>query len=449
MHDALADFAQYCGRLELDTTEMARQQVTPITEGTPTLAKQLADSLGMTEAEAEVLGVGGLARDIDQGKRQFDAFLQREQESLVEAMVRAYARRRLRPLLEEFEVLEVEREGEWELARWGELSRWDELACWGDAMGRGHVLIFMSRPDALLRSRADNSLYILSFKTAAQWDVRKERDAQHDMQGLSEGIEVERRLAGWWQEHQAYGPALDRWAEATGTTVAMARYLAGLPAPPRILGIRMEFLLKGERWKDKDLTQKFGFESRHQRSALVRGYLNTTGKMSAGDPGQWAWAWDFTKPDGSGGSLNYRTWKSQPIWEHMSVKEWIDRLDRSEDWQPGAGDALASVFIPPIPVYRNEDDLRDLVETMEAEEVGVVEAVEEVAAARNEGERRSVLNRRFGLSRQACEYPSTCAFVKVCFGPQYMRADPVASGHYQPRTPHHQPEVEAFGRERS
>ena len=65
---------------------------------------------------------------------------------------------------------------------------------------------FMSRPDALLRSRADNSLYILSYKTAATWDIRKARDAEHDMQGLREGVEVERRLREWWEELQvSYG----------------------------------------------------------------------------------------------------------------------------------------------------------------------------------------------------------------------------------------------------
>jgi hypothetical protein len=47
-----------------------------------------------------------------------EKFLETEQRALIEAMVRAYARRRLQPLLEEFEALEVEREGEWLLGEW-------------------------------------------------------------------------------------------------------------------------------------------------------------------------------------------------------------------------------------------------------------------------------------------------------------------------------------------
>ena len=49
-------------------------------------------------------------RDAERSVREYEAYLMAEQSALVEGMVRAYARRRLRPLLEEFEVLEVERE---------------------------------------------------------------------------------------------------------------------------------------------------------------------------------------------------------------------------------------------------------------------------------------------------------------------------------------------------
>ena len=59
--------------------------------------------------------------------------------------------------------------------------------------------MFMSRPDALLLEKSSGQLYLQSFKTTSGWDVRRARDAEHDMQGLSEGVEVERRLARWWE----------------------------------------------------------------------------------------------------------------------------------------------------------------------------------------------------------------------------------------------------------
>src|SRR6266478_9855252 len=99
--------------------------------------------------------------------------------------------------------------------------------------------------------------------TAAQWDVRKARDAEHDMQGLSEGVEVERRLAEWWPLAQATDQQWlhDLKLAPQSISPAMLTYLRSLPAPPRILGIRMEFLLKGSRWKDKDLSAKVGFDA--------------------------------------------------------------------------------------------------------------------------------------------------------------------------------------------
>jgi hypothetical protein len=133
-----------------------------------------------------------------------EKFLETEQRALIEAMVRAYARRRLQPLLEEFEALEVEREGEWLLGEWTD-------APYHHVQQDAHQLWWMSRPDALLRHRLTNDLHIMSFKTTGAWDHRKEKDALRDMQGLSEGVEIERRLGEWWSllEKDEEGKAFD------------------------------------------------------------------------------------------------------------------------------------------------------------------------------------------------------------------------------------------------
>src|SRR5271170_798777 len=93
---ALADFAQYTPALELDAGEQAA--FAPPAAGEDPAFADMAE--------------------VSRGK--FDAYLVAEQSALVEGMVRAYARRRLRPLLEQYEVLEVEREGEWLLSEWGD-----------------------------------------------------------------------------------------------------------------------------------------------------------------------------------------------------------------------------------------------------------------------------------------------------------------------------------------
>ena len=466
---ALADFAQFDGgRIALEPTEAPPQP----------------DSLESAYPRPDAPVV-----------TDYDRYLYAEQSALVEAIVRAYARRRLRPLLEQFTVLEVEREGEWELATYGG-SRWSPNLCQRcqvgvDNDGDGNCgfcakvsdedaavmragreateIVFMSRPDALLLEKSSGQLYLQSFKTTSGWDVRRARDAEHDMQGLSEGVEVERRLADWWRMARSEdelpamssGERLELVRRYGSMTPRMYDWLADLPAPPRILGIRYEYLLKGERWKDKDLAARFGFDARAQRSPLVRGYLNAG--MAAGDE-QWNVAWDYLKDGGTGetSKLNYRAWKSAPVWESMPIAQWVTMLDESAMAVSGdtggelgyksaaqatgylAQHPLDEVFLAPIVIYRNDDDLRDMVEQMEAAERRTAEGVAVVTAASDEGERRSLLNRHFPQTRRACSWPTECPYVKICYGGEDIRRDPMASGLYRIRVPNHP--VEGTGR---
>jgi hypothetical protein len=452
---ALGDFEKHAAALDLGTTELAEMKALDDGES---VAVQMATSLGFDDADVEIKELTAQAvEDAERKRAGFDGFLAKEQAALVEGMVRAWSRRRLRPLLEQYEVLEVEREGEWLLSEWKDKH---DLGCHSSNCQIDHCneLWFMSRPDALLLDRETNQLVLLSLKTTAKWDIRKERDAQHDMQGLSEGIEVEKRLAEWWQKVHEEHKTVAACKEAVGMTETMHTYLSWCDAPPRIFAVRYEFMLKGDRWKDKDLSSRFGMECRSQRSSLVRGYLDQG--MASGDE-SWCHSWDYLKGDGSGeeSKLYWKKWKSAPVWEHMPIAKWIDLLDDTAMAVSGdtgqelgyKSDAQAvgytkthpldDVFIPPMTVYRNEDDLRDLVEQIEAQEVQVAESVAAVEAATDAGERRSLLNRHFPQSRNACFYPSTCAYVEICFGAEGVRHDPIGSGRYKVRELNHSQEA--------
>jgi len=453
---ALADFAAYAGHLELDLTETTAQ----IPTGEDTGA-QLAASLGMSPEDA---GLGDLNERVGKARSEFDQFLYAEQVALVEALVRAYSRRRLRPLLEQFEVLEVEREGSWLLST---VTPDNYVEAYEETSGGDpYELWFMSRPDALLLERATRQLYILSFKTAASWDIRKERDAQHDMQGLSEGVEVERRLGEWWdvlhsldqEKHEVRRGVPDQFrhiakADATDSLIA---YLRSLPAPPRIHAIRYEYMLKGSRRHDKDLSARLGLDCHTQSSPLVRAYYSAG--MAQGDEA-WNWSYDYLKDTGETGRLYWKAWRPAFVWEHMPVREWIDRLDDTHETVGEEGQArgwsgraqatgfttehpLDSVFLPPVVIYRNEDDLRDWMDQTEHQERTVAEGVAAVRACGDEGERRHALNIHFPMYRNSCEYPSTCAFVRLCYGGEDIRRDPLGSGQFVVRTPNHPVELE-------
>jgi hypothetical protein len=416
---ALVDFAEFdAGRLETDVAETDAQDLTAF------------DDVQKARVRSDV-----------------DQYLYDEQRALVEAMVRAYARRRLRPLLEQYEVLEVEREGQWLL------SSWPSGECTYDDKGHpvqehARELWFMSRPDALLRDRQSNDLYIQSFKTGASWDLRKGKDAEHDAQGLSEGVEIEKRLGAAW--HRLHDDPNDEQL-VEGLDIAMLEYLRGLKSPPRILGIRYEFLWKGQRREDRDLTSRFGVTCYAQKSHLIRGYLNAG--MASGDEA-WNWSWDYVKDTGETSKLYWKAWKGAAIWESMPVAKWIDMLDATVETVGEEGTAkgwsgpaqatgftgehpLDLVFHPPIIVYRNEDDARDWIEQVESQEVEIAERVARVQAAQDEGERRSLLNRYFRQSRHSCIYPSQCQFVAICYGGEDIRRDPLATKLYQIREANH------------
>jgi hypothetical protein len=404
--DAIRDLSQYRDQMALDLAEsLARQSAVETLDFNAQLEAQAA-ALGMDVSDPALKSIFHPASD---GHDTFARLLWQEQSALVEGLVRAYARRRLPVLLAEFDILEVEREGRWLL------SEIDP----SDALPSGALVHFMSRPDALMRSRADGQLYLLSFKTKASWDVRAAKDAETDLQGLSEGIEIEKRLG------------------------------------ERIMGIRYEYMLKGYRSEDKALSLKVGFTAYAQRSPLTRVYRST--KNSDLNV-----AWDFLKEDGSMSKLAWQNWKGVSLADvGMSPKEWIDLLDDSVEtmsafdptvgmeprplgWKSRAqttgylpAHPLDELFVAPITVYRHDDDLRDMLEQIEAEEARVAESVAVVGMCQTEEARRTALNVLFPQHRDACHYPSECRFLKICYGGEDIRRDPLGSGQYRRRVPNH------------
>lgn len=433
---ALADFSQFAKHLQVDLSEQAGLE-----GGINTLEAQLLKSLGYGEHTTDEQ-VSKLAEMRERSINAFDTYLYEEQSALVEGLVRAYARRRLKPLLEQYEVLEVEREGMWCL--------------WEDSYVEEETRVpieqqiwFMSRPDALLLERSSRNLYLLSFKTAASWDIRKDRDALRDMQGLSEGVEIEKRLATWWHDLKQ------------ADTEPMRKFLESCGSAPRILGIRYEYMLKGDRVFDKELTAELGLDARTQRSPLTRAYMNPG--MVAGDE-SWNVSWKYMKEGGEQSQLYWKSWVGTPVFRQMRTKQWIDRMDQSVETIGEEGRALGwnskaqatgflkshpldDIFIPPIVVYRNDDELRDWIEQVEAQEREIAERVELVRGAGDASEKRHLLNLYFPQHRRACEYPSTCPFAATptspgpCFGSDQAFEDPLGTGRYERREPNHPQEV--------
>jgi hypothetical protein len=269
-----------------------------------------------------------------------------EQIALVEGMLRAYAIIKLPEILNEYEVMEVEFEDVWDFATFDE-----------------EPIKLMARADALLREKNSNELYIQSFKTAAHYDRRAASEAEHDVQGLSEAAATEVRLARWWQQVNKG----ETFKEQLGFNIdtPMYKYLRACDAPPRIAGIRMEYLLKGRRMEYPEDSGIYV-----QYSPLIRGYM----KEGITGP-EFGWKREWKDDSGSKRRLDYRTWKAFNAWEQPGgIKAWIDLL-ATGSVQPDAGECLPAQFVTPIPYMRQEDDLRDWYEQTVVQETQIARGI--------------------------------------------------------------------------
>lgn len=389
------------------------------------------------------------------------AYVAKEQAALVEAMLRAYYITRLPELLKRFTVLEVEVEELWPLADFTIPGRIvtdvpPGINAHDPAMKSKLVIVknepdtrvivgFQSRLDALLLDKETDDLYVQSYKTSKQWDNRTDKQNQHDMQGLSEIASVEIRLERLW--HQIHdGPVMPPMN--SGLHPELYRVLKEAPQPPKIQGVRMEYLLKGAR------KRKQGDESgpKIQHSPLIRGWRNM-GVTPGSD--QFAWAWDWKDEMGKKRTLNWQHWKPFSVWEVIpgGVKQWVEEMLAPDAMgyshiQPEAGSCLEQQFVCPMPYMRQDDDMRNWYQQTKYQEAEVAKQVLLLLEAiQMEGwysaTVQTLLNHWFPQYRRSCDWPDACEFTDVCFSVAIGK-DPLGSGMFRARLPHHKPEEEQF-----
>ncbi len=310
-----------------------------------------------------------------------------EQVALIEALVRVYASYHLPNLLKEYEILESEKE---------------------DTFTLTPSIKWMGRADGLLRKRDSGDLYIMSFKTAGKYDERTSLAGRHDVQGLSEALAIENRLG------------------------------------ERFFGIKMEYLVKGMRKPDDSGVYR-------QESHLIRPY-----RKIDSDGVKWAWSyfWNCTEPHDTtwsngrkvkcpGGKKHGlgQTYERVNIWEIMPIKEWLEMLP---EVQPGAGDPFAGVIVLPMPYFRNDLDAESWRRQTRAQELRIardVEYVKLVQAGGDKNQIRAALDLTFPQYKRSCDYPSACEFQPICYEVEDAVFDPESLGIYEPRRPHHEPEL--------
>jgi hypothetical protein len=342
-------------------------------------------------------------------------FTVNEQKCLIEGLIRVYGIVQYPKLISEYEVLEVEKEIGWNLVdsiheeehciiAGIQIKQEDCIYCIKDKIAINNITI-MSKPDAILRDKSTNGLVVYSLKTSSSWNDTNEKQNKYDDQGISELIAVE--------NYYKYKQSLKACQLGNDSIEVEA--------------IKMDFLIKGQRTL---MANGDGTKIKIQNSFIVHPYLLDSGFMNQ-------WSIKYTKAKG---------WKRVNIWEHMSMKEWIDFLFSDlYDAITGQGDEKG-VIVSPVPYNRSTEDVKAWLnqnrykESLVSQQLNELKELEPNLPGYRETDNEKYklkLDQYFWQDRHSCfQYGGFCPYSLVCW-----EGERVASLSYESRTPHHETEL--------
>lgn len=295
------------------------------------------------------------------------AYLQAEQSCLAVGLIWGWVRSQLGLLVRDFEIVDVERE---DLLTVGEHRDHERLLI--------TPIVYMTRPDALLRRRSDHALYTLDFKTAYTLEESWQAEWENNLQMATQGLGAETR---------------------TGEPIA-GYYMAGL--------------YKGSRrssYSQDDAGNKIK-GPRRQTSVYCYGYLNP-GNPPVQEPD---WIHEYTRKKGYSKAAIWQDYLGGPEELAFRLPEHI----------------LHDQYLLLGPFERNETTIARWLEEAPREEARWIDRCRAI----EQGEPREHLI----ASSWCCQgYDGPCAYVPLCYG------HPSAELLYEPRTPHHEHELELLG----
>lgn len=377
--------------------------------------------------EAVIIAVSAYAKEI--GLRGFELeegedkanerYIVLEQCALVEAFIRSFAIRVLPDLLSRFKVVDVERE---------------EIVVDGN-------LVMQGRIDVILEEITTNDLYIVSFKTAAQWDRRQEKSNEHDNQGLSETWILEHRLR---EENQIIdhlithvgfeGLPFDVDPKIKAATGKYLSYIDKFRKNEKIMGVIMIYLLKGKRYESSSYPGRW-----EQHSPLIRAYRKLVGTTYEYAPSLY-----FNNPSNKSGKGRLgKGWEPFTVWdceEVGGIKGWIERL-ADPNINVGMGeDVIANSFKIPPPIFRNQDHIDSWVRQAKYIEGDIQNKLILIdSLTRNDISLNEALDSTFPQTRRHCHYPNDCSYLNICYNTEVFN-DPL--GMFMYRKAHHKAELE-------
>ena len=318
-----------------------------------------------------------------------------EQSALVEAFIRVFYHKILVEWWRDYKIVMVEKDMTFPFVK-------------GVAPGNIPFSVIQSATiDVVLQHRETKDIFIGSFKTAASYDTRKAKANAHDTQGLSET----------W--------AFEKYAlEEKGRAVKTA-------------GVLMLFFIKGRR---QQIPDSVIWET---INPLIRGY-----RRMGLDGVEYAHSYKFPNPkNASGWGYLGKGWEPFYAWQSTSasggvggVKGWIDLLLKGEI-QPECGDVLEQFLRQPESYLRTTEEVTSWLIQTQNEELRIGEKLVQIKKREGNPEARALaMDTLFPQSRGSCHYPMDCSMLSVCHGTPEERTNPLGSGEFCHREPHHEAE---------
>ena len=300
-----------------------------------------------------------------------------EQRALVEALVRVWVYWELPQLQKVYDLVSTEQEMTVDL---------------------GNQITMQSRVDAIFRQKKGTNLYPYSLKTGRMWNAKSEQTFRVDLQTLTEAFIVSHHLK------------------------------------QSVAGTRFCHLIKGDR---KENPANGNYET---NNPFIKGY-----RMAGVGDLQYAHSYWYPNPSNPSGKGRLgNAWQSFNIWSKKDgypggVKQWVEDITNNKI-QPevNVNDLFKQWCIVPVEVFRGGVERQTAMDEITHQERQVFHNLYKSSLP---------VTTTFPMYRKSCYWPTDCEFLPICHGVKAhtgesvdpgIAQDPIESGWYEERIPHHE-----------
>ena len=313
-------------------------------------------------------------------------------------------------------------------------------------------IIFQARVDAILQGRSDGRMFNYSLKTMKGYRGRlTDRVFAIALQTQTEAWAAEQELKRRVKMHQMFMSEAAKRITLDGKYKNLEQFVAKyMPVPEdRIYGTKHCFLVKGGKAEGTDDgSYKAG------DSPFIRGY-----RMDSGSGVSYCHSYYYPNSNNKSGKGSIgNKWQIFNVWEEMTIKEWIAKLNSKVqdhtgemiyEMQPECGDIIKQQVITPQETFVKREVVESTLVQITYQES---EIKSNISLIRKDETWGGYLDMFFPMTEGACYQMGVCEYLPICHLRDWrnepvdrkVREDPIGSGLYSWRAPHHKSEEEAY-----